>query len=223
MRSFRRSFRRSGMQRRRAFSSAIQRTPITADATYIKLRWSTQTKVTGGTTVDSVYTFRGNSVYDPDYSLGAGSKSPLGFAEYMAFYNYATVMGSKIRVKMFNETDVACIAAVYPNLTTTGDSNQDNLREIPYAKCNFMGLGGKAGNQAVWLKNYMSTTRMFQISPQEVKDNELYHHSSSGNPTNVWYWHVHVQPAAVTTSIVTYMEVTIDYYVQFKRRVPLVV
>lgn len=45
-------------------------------------------------------TFRANSVYDPDDSVGVGQNTALGHGVYSKIYNHYVVLGSKITVKV---------------------------------------------------------------------------------------------------------------------------
>jgi len=51
------------------------------------------------------YYFRANDLYDPNYT-GTGHQ-PMGFDQWMAFYNKFTVLGSKITCTFFNNNTTA--------------------------------------------------------------------------------------------------------------------
>lgn len=205
---------------RRAMTRTIARNPITADIFFVKMRYSALQNITNGSVAAAKYIWRGNSIYDPDYT-GTGL-SVSGFAQYMGLYSAVVVLGSKINIKIINGSNQMLQQCIFPTLDVAEDHAKLNLREIPYGKTSTSGIfGTSTSNNVITTRNYMSTSKMYCASKQEVKDNALYQHGSVTNPTNTWWWILMVNAGAVTTLNWT-QDVTITYYVMFKRRQELV-
>lgn len=98
-RAFRGRKRRRRMPRRRRRRLTVFRNPI-PKTMRIKFKYSTLLVLDPGVSTTSTssafWNYRANSLYDPDQS-GIGHQ-PLGFDQYMPFYNRFTVIASKIQV-----------------------------------------------------------------------------------------------------------------------------
>lgn len=92
-----RGFKRSRYPRYRAVATLMPKTHK------VKLRYADSCTITPmDATAPYWYLYRANDMYDPD-SSGTGHQ-PLGFDQYMAFYNHFTVVGSKIKVTPVNDS-----------------------------------------------------------------------------------------------------------------------
>lgn len=193
--------------------------PITSDVMYGKLKYNYHGSVSGSSTATPLsYVFRGNSCYDPDQATGG--HQPLGFDQWMTFYDKCVVLSSKITWRIFNTTTEVCQYTLYPSRTDTPASGQyTGLREIPYSKTATSGDYDHSGNDILTISNYMSTAKIFCISKQEVKDNAIYGHSSGGNPTNQWYWILTTAAQSQPTMVKSYeYDVEVTYWYMFKDR-----
>lgn len=225
-RRFRRLYKRYyGMRKRRrgllnGSSRVRQISPITADRLYVKLKYNFNKGITAGAVNTYYLVFRGNSCYDPDYS-GAGTQ-PSGYDQYSNFYQYCVPLASKCSVRLLDGQDSSCIQwGLYPNMSTTSNPNTYTLSEIPYVRTKTGAIyDSKNVNKMVYLKNYMSTAKMYCVSRSEVKDNDLYSHSTATNPTNSWYWILQGTTfgGVVPSNFNFQYDITITYYVMFKRR-----
>lgn len=217
--SWRRSRFSSGTRRR--YSSVLNRNPITADVLFTKLRFNYSGAVTAGAVATTTRTWRGNSVYDPDYT-GTGTQ-PMGYDQYSALYDYVVVLGSKINFRILPGADTVCQFCIFPSLNSTSTSVTLALRELPYNRTKTGGVYNIEGNGFLSLKNYMSTAKIFCASKQHVKDTVNYAHSNAANPTNQWYWHLEVetQSGGASAALSFTYDVWIDYYCMFKRRTEL--
>lgn len=219
----RKSYARSSrsFSKRRKFTSVLNRNPITADVLFTKLRFNYNGAKSGGNVASTDLTWRGNSIYDPDYS-GTGTQ-PMGYDQYSTLYDYVVVMGSKINFKILPGADTVCQFCVYPSLATSATTVALALREIPYGRTKTGGIYNIEGNGFFKLSNYMTTAKMFCVSKQHVRDTANYSHSTATNPTNPWYWHltVETQSGGAAAALNFTYDVWIDYYVMFKRRTVL--
>lgn len=190
-----------------------------SDKLMTKLKYSTQVDLLASTAVGQVYVFRGNSLYDPDYTATGGQ--PLSFDQWAQFYNYYKVHGSKIRVTFMSQSSNIThysINCVFPdlNLPTTTLSPIDIIQH-PYARYRVGGVStGNAG--VTTITNYMSTKKLFGIN--NLDDTE-YRASMVNNPVNTWYWRVQQIAADQTQVINVNCLVTITYYCEFNERVIL--
>lgn len=214
---------RNSLRRRKAYSSIRNRNPVTADVLFVKLKYNYNGSVTGGATSETSYKWRGNSLYDPDVT--STGTQPMGYDQYSTFYDYCTVLGSKITLRILPGADTVCQFCVYPQTISASTAVGQALREVPYGRTATGGIYNIQGNQFVKLRNYMSTSRMFCVSKQEIKDNVLFTHTSGTNPVDVWFWILtaQTQGGAVASSLNFTFDVQIDYYVMFKRRTQLTV
>jgi hypothetical protein len=73
---------------------------IVAKSTMVKLRYSTVISLNPGLGAASIYQFKANGMYDPDFT-GSGHQ-PMGFDQWMTFYDHFTVVGSKITITAIN-------------------------------------------------------------------------------------------------------------------------
>lgn len=201
-------------------SKSIVRGYLTSDTLYVKLKYAKDSLfTTTATYITGVY--RGNDLYDPQYS--AGGDQPAGYDQYSALFKNVVVLGSKIKLTFSSGNDFPGLAFVYPS-TDPAFSDQDttSVREIQLAKVRMLNRGGSS-RDTVTMSSYMSTSKMYCVSKQEVKDNDLYSHTASTDPTNQWYWVFGFVPYATssqTINIVVDYEIT--YYCMFKYRKPLV-
>lgn len=175
---------------------------------------------TGG--VFGQYTFRGNDIYDPDFS-GTGGQ-PTGRDEYYAFYGRCTVLASRIRVTFVNQNTLAYWkVGVVPTKTATWDPAVDAVNDFPAAKSAIVTptVGGK-GN-IVDFVNFYRTSTILGISEEEVRNNPAYSQDASSLQGAPWYWLLYSIPADSSggTGQNVNVSVEIDYYCMFKDRIEL--
>lgn len=138
--------------------------------------------------VPSTYAFRGNDLYDPDFT-GVGTQ-PLYFDQFNAMYGFGSVRGSRIEVEFTSYDDVeSLVCIVYPSRNSSGPSasTADQLMQIPGAK--WVTIGTKAGDSVKKIVNY-ATTEMFYPGYSEA--NNDYRFSSGGSPqtSGSWFWRI---------------------------------
>ena len=136
------------------------------------------------------YVFRGNSLYDPDFT-GAGAQ-PLYFDQMMAIYNYFSCRSSAIHVDV-SSTDVnnPLIVVIYPSKESSAAPTSTNvvqLLQIPGAVSKPLSIKG-GGNDTISLDNFFTTSTAF---PDYSTASPDYRGTSGSNPTTAgsWFWHV---------------------------------
>lgn len=187
------SKKRWGSMRKRTYPTSKVMPYLMPDRIYVKMGYIEE--LTGQYTagVPYRYTFRGNSLYDPD-STGAGHQ-PMSFDQWSALYSNYTVHGSKIEMEVLPLSS-ALIAGVlewlvYPGTTAPviGDGEFSRYKEQKYTKAGFTNhYKGKYTT-----RNYISTAKMFGRSPVAIKSDVSFSAAINANPTNVWYWNTAVR------------------------------
>lgn len=188
------------------------------DEMNIKLKYATTLTLSGGLNDIGEYVFRGNSIYDPDYT--STGTQPTGMAQWENFYNYYVVNGSSINVKFLSRSNSGptanSIVAIIPSLVDglPGSVNPETISTYPNVRYTLSGTGDGAKSYSM-LKNYMSTKKMFG---EKYLDHDFKSIMVS-NPADLWYWIVCAQTLDGTTGPSWGMLVTITYYVTLKERV----
>lgn len=164
------------------------------------------------------YQFRGNSVFDPNYT-GVGQQ-PAGLDQLNGLYKNYKVYASKMKVEFVAGTSTTppTICTVIPSDTSTGISalNVHSATLNPYSKHSYVvsSIGGAAVKS---VQNYMTTKRIF--GEQNI-DDEDYGALITANPTNTWYWNVGVQSADQLSTSTGTMIMYITYYIELDQIQP---
>lgn len=199
----------------------ITRFPVVPRVAYRKLRyfdvWTLQTDAIQGV-VNQI--FRGNSIFDPDYT-GIGGVASYGTA-YEALYGTYEVVGSRITVRFANSAGSGTMLvgikatsslAAAPTTGTTAQQalmeiRQDSRRAILQSKDNQTA----ATTQIAWRKMYMSTRKIMQNQYNSADNTSVF----STNPVLVWYWIITACNLNGTTGGEQLQAaVTITYYCKF--------
>lgn len=158
------------------------------------------TFVDGSTTAQQVIV-AANNVTDP-FSASA-SVQMYGLDQWANFYTYARVHGCKVRGQVTPAQDDGGTSntagywayhhILWPSIYATGITTDDLAAQMPYAK-------SKVANiydiKSQILTGYMSTAKVFGVTPMAVKTEDNYRTLTTGitDPTNVWYWHYTIVP-----------------------------
>lgn len=162
----------------------------------------------GGT---GYYQFRGNDLYDPDYT-GVGGQ-PCYFDQLAALYLEWCVDASSCKVTMINDDTVTTFAALFPSADTTIPADQDAAAAVPRSKRCIMAYSG-AGRKG-FLKHYCKTKTIFGV--RNTIDNEKLHGQQGSSPLTQWYWTLFLKNIdAGAVAVECYFKLT--YYVTFFRK-----
>jgi hypothetical protein len=131
------------------------------------------------------YVFNLNSLYDPDYS-GIGQQ-PIGFDQFMNFYDHYTVMGAKVRVDFIN-TDTIHSQTVVLQLKDDFTTSTDVEAIIENGNCRYLKLGPRDSGSATGTLTLNVSMRKFF----GVKDilQPKYSGQVSSSPNDSCYLHV---------------------------------
>lgn len=230
----RRRLRRKVYRTRRRYRAKASRTTISRTTSFLvpdryrtKLRFSALVRATATSGVPVAYTFRLNSLYDPDYT--ATGTQPYGFDQLATFYNNYTVTGSSIRVVPLPTQDDtvsrrAVALTVYPSTSSVAPyaASPWNYRELPYNRTKNVYLPSNTFFKSSTVSHYMPVHKLAGISRQRVLTAAGYSSTVTDNPATSLYWHVIAAPFdQSSTSITTDCQVTITFYVNFFGRLLL--
>lgn len=179
------------------------------DKMYTKLKYVENIHSTAVGGLENIV-YRGNSVYDPQYS--AGGHQPLFFDQYIAVYEKYRVIGSSVRLQITNESTQALNVAILPtstpiSLTTFQAVLEQNrssaIRTVPPSQY-------LISTQ----KRYCSTRQATGATKSELYDQD-YAGTFNSDPVNLWYWNFYLNSVDNVTAIDARILLTITYYVEF--------
>lgn len=193
-----------------------QRVPMAVDvcpdAIVVKLKYATSYRITSALFEK---TFRGNGLYDPDQS-GVGHQ-PLGFDQWMAFYAKYRCYASRIKVTILNNNDnstspnnnVTCV--VLPTISSSAITSDEQGDELMDSKTD--DAGKSTGPAEDKLENYMSTSKILGIP--DVRYDLSLSGTAAADPVYTWFWKVITNSTEALTAQNTFVNVQIDYTVEF--------
>lgn len=221
-RTRKRNYRRNYRRKNSRITTARLSSHIVPDKSYTVLNYNQRLTPAPLSGADYHQVFRGNSLYDPDYT-GTGSQ-PVGFDEWMQFYKYYRVFSSSITVRVLDNSSTAAAAqwelCVIPSFLPTDFAATDPqvAAQNPFSKFRLIGTHTGKGPQMV--KNYMSTEKMLGRSLSTLGSNA--YGSSTADPASSWAWHIVGQVIDESTTMANvYVYVTIKYYCEFSTRFAL--
>lgn len=126
-----------------------------------------------------------NSCHDPDVT-GLGHR-PLGFDQYMEFYNHYTVTHAKIKVTFLASATWALgVAYLTRKANTDVIINRETLGEQPSTQ--MKRLDSAYDGQPVVFTDTVDVSSLFGV--KDVANDDIYRGSASTSPTERYYWHL---------------------------------
>jgi len=178
---------------------------------YAKLRYCEHYTHTHTSGALSSWEFRGNSVYDPDYTYTG--HQPSGFDEYSAFYMYYRVKASSIKVTCTNLTaDIPVVVVVLPRREIPANSSWIPHAENSRSK---MTVLSSSGTPAKTITNSASTGALYD--GQFARDQD-FGAVVTANPAKTWYWTIVSQSANGSSTSSCSLTVDIEYEVEFSQK-----
>jgi len=202
-------------------TTAIARGPSGfPDNLFVKLKFTCRLFQTHAAGTAALHVFRGNSLYDPDYTTGG--IQPYGHDQWSQFYEYYTVYGSSIKATLFPSTNTyqAYDIAVVPSSETTATSAATltaPIEEMPYSRYRTV-TSYNTGTKSSIVRHYMSTAKIFGANPLAIKTEDSYSAVYNANPASIWYWLVYTQPSDEATANSNNITITITYYCEYSDR-----
>lgn len=167
---------------------------------------------------------RGNCIFDPDHTGGdymnSGAHHPLGFDQYMAFFNHFQVMASKVRFTCWPPHTTSHWQVMYMFPSDGGDVDTAPARILnqQYVKSKALGhfhTAVGAGLQPQTITMYAKSKKV--LGYRTLRGVTETYGDASTSPGKVWYWHLgtfNLDEGTTTDPVIlSYAEVT--YYVRF--------
>lgn len=205
--------RRHGGKRNKATMTMV-RSPGFSDQCFVKLKYSQDIHIYDGASASKYYTFRGNSLYDPDLS-GVGHQ-PLYFDQYALIYSKYRVLGAKITLRAINGQSSVAQYLVLESGTEQNISN--NLtRLLEQSRGAIAKLVPASSQGPTYIKKYCSTRKACGLTKSQMSDQD-YAADTNASPTQLWYFNLVVTSIDSLSPCDLYMMVSLVYYVQFYDR-----
>lgn len=183
------------------------------------MRYSTRIAftITSGVPVGNV--FRGNSVYDPDFT-GAGHQA-YGYDQLSTYYQQYLVVNSSARVVMMPQTSTSLAtqtlifglqASSNQTLFVSDVGTWTESGDGCYSITNSNGFGAPGGGASPALFMKRSTAKMIGQTAIQANTDPSNVGVGVANPVVVWYWKVYVNTADGSSSSTALADVTITYH-----------
>lgn len=207
---------------RQSLSASVPRLAWTKvpDACLVKLIYKT-TQPFSFTSAGLInnYQFRGNSLFDPDFSFGGNQ--PLMYDQLCAFWQQYVVYACSIQVKIIPvstngaPSNTSFRAILWPTINSTIGSTLDDNAMQPFA----IDRLSTANSSTTIMKGYMGTAKVFGYPKSTVSADQSgnFLTATTLNPNKPWFWNFQMQMAD-TASVFTsgqakfMIEYTLMYY-----------
>lgn len=182
-----------------------------ADAIFVKLKYTSQSTAVWATQTPTYWT--GNGPFDPQVSVGGDSCT--GWAQYAALYADYICHGSTIKFT-YRQTD-ADVGSwfVIPNREAPGSFLPQNLAVYPYMKRKKTNPSQGTGKNTVIVKHAFFNKKMYPLIGSK---DSLYSAATTANPSLLWYWMVVYNNDNDTTASAGVWDIEIIYYITFGNR-----
>lgn len=195
-----------------------------ADRSRVKLRYVTFVSLTSTTVGGASYTFRGNGLFDPDFT--STGLQPANFDDFSAVYLRYRCFGSTFTViPTIDAVSVPGIrVCVAPRHVTTAVTTQTLMMDRisqPYAQLKHVVFNAPnfGSSSSPIFVQHMNTQRFLGLSDVEFKGNDDLTALVTADPAHTWYWTISQTNIDVSDTITGYYTVFIDYDVEFWDRV----
>ncbi len=202
--------RRRKPRRRRKMRRVISIVPNTK---FVKLSMSFANTFT--TPAGSQISLGMNDMFDPTGTIS--SAQPVGFDQWMNFYQKFEVMASKISVHAYQEgTTAGAVIALFPSVTSSPTVTPDASKSQPFVVWKTL-AGAATGNQYARLNKYMKIRYFEGRSTASVN----YTGSADASPSDKRHWIISVFAFDLSTAINVRTDIKITYYAKLYRRINL--
>jgi hypothetical protein len=163
----------------------------------------------------ATYVFRGNSLYDPDYT-GTGHQ-PLLYDQYAAQYGKYRVTATRITVDFTNHSaNSAAIAVILPHTDVITFTSWQTMAELPDSKAT---RSIPVASRLTRIKTCKSTTSgVAGLIDTEVLD-EDWSAAVTTTPTQVWYFNIGMESLDQLSDVDMEMRVSMIFDVIFYDRI----
>lgn len=169
----------------------------------------------GAAGIPGVHIFRGNSLFDPDFT-GVGTQ-PRGFDQFMTMFDHYVVIGSKITVRFSASTqlDECLVVGVTKRDGSSTFVTPTDYQEYSWNKSRLLAPGdtGRGYGYSPPVISYVGSNKFLGRS-KPLSDPQL-KGSALTNPDEVWFYHVYGYPLSVNDTAACNAEVWIEYTAVF--------
>lgn len=157
--------------------------------------------------------FRGNSVFDPDFT-GAGNQ-PNYFDTYASLYAKYRVVASKIECRIVNGSSTVPIRwSIMPSDSSTILTNVANASGNPMCKTGICTLA--SGSRSICtVKSYCTTARINGKTKAQINGSDQYESLVSTNPADAWFWIFQCEDLSIASNMAVIIDFKLTYYVRF--------
>jgi len=189
------------------------------DAIMVKLKYVSQIKIdtTSAFFYDQIY--RGNTLFDPD--LTNVGHQPMGYDQWAAFYNRYRVLACAAKLNIINEAAGPPCHVVFGPSTSATPYSGDLQEALEQPRAKYVGPLEVASRRAHSMKHYMTTSEVFGVPAEAVKDENDYSAATSTSPNKIWYWHLSLVSTDVSSDLLITWNLELTYYCMFQDRVAL--
>lgn len=166
----------------------------------------------------SVYLFRANSCYDPNYT-GTGHQ-PLGFDQWMAFYNHYTVIASDIEARFGVNTETVAVGGetlvgVALLASNTALTDPVRLAEAPQSHIRLLTAGAPQLPTAGQVRHHFDGSQFFNVPYGTMLGTTAYSGDDSSNPSEDAYFQLFSGLTSLASNVARPVTVMIRYKVVF--------
>jgi len=160
------------------------------------------------------YTFRGNSLFDPDYT--STGHQPRYFDTYAAIYERYRVTSSRVTLDLINGNATSgVIYTILPHTDVITTTSWQAVAELPQAKVSQ--IVPIASRYPMRLSHRQTTSRVCGLQRREILDQD-YSAAVGSNPINLWYWNIGIESVDGATNIGISFRVRLEYTATFYER-----
>ncbi|AXQ66072.1 MAG: putative capsid protein [Circoviridae sp.] len=195
------------------YKPIMQATRPLANHQMLKFRYCETISINPGAGVIGGYTFRANSLFDPNYS-GTGHQ-PMGFDQWVpTFYNHFVVLGAKITAKFISPGSDAQLNTYVVGIdlhdSTSSISGWSTERIMEHPKVKHSILTNSTAKATTTVTKNFSASKFFRI--KDIKGSPDHRGNSFSNPAEDAIFHVFCGAAdAFSDGQNMNVIVTIDY------------
>jgi len=193
--------------------------PVTISAKRVRLVWVASKAATEGSAGAGAYnTFRLNSAYDVDTSLG--STTTPGFAEIQNYYTNYRVWSTAIRVEgsVFGGSSGSIANVVLlPNANVaTIPSTPSSWGVQPYSERRVVNMQAVGGRNSFTLEHHYDLPKLAHVTRQQYRTDMDYSAPTTSNPTRQMYafltvWGINTS-IAVEAIYMIYVEMEVEFF-----------
>jgi hypothetical protein len=184
------------------------------DSFVATLEYSDVVKFTSTSSPYAGYVFRGNSMYDPDFS--STGHQPLYFDQFMQTYSHYLVKSVTITLQFIGLSSFCYVVPTSDPLSF--GPNTPTFSEYPRSRVTAVGNAAIMPSRPVTA--FFSTQAVLGLSPQQLTDRD-YAGTATTNPSSIWYINLAAVSSDLSTNASMSAVVKISYTAVFYDRVVL--